>query len=97
MAQRSEYAVADSLYRMGREQEALERFKSLRAKYSDGAIAADVIWWLGIIITVITSRNWQPDIYSRLSRIFLKAIYVTMPIILWPCFFRGIEDAGGAG
>ncbi|MFA5095979.1 MAG: tetratricopeptide repeat protein [Candidatus Omnitrophota bacterium] len=47
LAQKAEYAAADSLFQLGREEEALAGFKALRAKYSDGAIAGDIIWWLG--------------------------------------------------
>ncbi len=47
LVQKSEYEIADCYYRLGNEQEAMNRFNSLRAKYPDSRLAAEIIWWLG--------------------------------------------------
>jgi len=47
IVQRSEYEIADCLYRMGSEEEAVSRFKSLRSKYPYSNLAPEVVWWLG--------------------------------------------------
>jgi tetratricopeptide (TPR) repeat protein len=45
--QKSEFEIADCFYRMGNEDEAVSRFKSLRSKYPDSSLAPEVVWWLG--------------------------------------------------
>jgi len=47
LVQKSEYEIADCLYRMGEEKEAMARFKLLRSKYPDSKLTPEVIWWLG--------------------------------------------------
>ncbi len=44
---KAEYEIADCFYRMGNENEALARFKSLRSKYPDSSLSAEIMWWLG--------------------------------------------------
>jgi tetratricopeptide (TPR) repeat protein len=45
--QKAEYEIADCFYRMGKEEEAVNRFQLLRSKYPDSGLAAEVVWWLG--------------------------------------------------
>ncbi|MCX5714051.1 MAG: tetratricopeptide repeat protein, partial [Candidatus Omnitrophica bacterium] len=47
LVQKAEYEIADCFYQMGDEQEAMTRFKVLRAKYPDSSLTAEVVWWLG--------------------------------------------------
>ena len=47
LVQKAEYQTADCFYKMNNEQEAVFRFKGLRAKYPDSDFAPEVIWWLG--------------------------------------------------
>lgn len=47
LVQKAEYEIADCFYQMGNEKEAMERFKSLRAKYPDSSLTPEVMWWLG--------------------------------------------------
>ncbi|MDD5432925.1 MAG: tetratricopeptide repeat protein [Candidatus Omnitrophica bacterium] len=47
LIQKAEYEIADCFYQMGNEKEAMERFKSLRSKYPDSSLTAEIIWWLG--------------------------------------------------
>ncbi len=47
IVQKAEYEIADCFYQMGDEKEAMERFKTLRSKYPDSKLTAEVIWWLG--------------------------------------------------
>ncbi|MDD5655237.1 MAG: tetratricopeptide repeat protein [Candidatus Omnitrophica bacterium] len=47
LVQKSEYEIADCMYRMGNEEEAVNKFKSLRSKYPDSSLTPDVVWWLG--------------------------------------------------
>jgi len=47
LVQKAEYEIADCLYQLGNEKEAMARFKSLRTKYPDSKLTAEVVWWLG--------------------------------------------------
>jgi len=47
LVQKAEYEIADCYYQMGNEKEAMNRFKSLRSKYPDSSLTAEVMWWLG--------------------------------------------------
>lgn len=47
LVQKSEYEIADCLYRRGEEKEAMAKFKLLRSKYPDSKLTPEVIWWLG--------------------------------------------------
>lgn len=47
LVQKAEYEIADCYYQMGDEKEALNRFNSLRDKYPDSGLSAEIIWWLG--------------------------------------------------
>ncbi|OGX14908.1 MAG: hypothetical protein A2166_03430 [Omnitrophica WOR_2 bacterium RBG_13_41_10] len=47
LVQKAEYEIADCYYQMGDEKKAMERFKTLRAKYPDSKLTAEVMWWLG--------------------------------------------------
>ena len=47
LQQKIEYEIADCYYKLGQENEALSRFKLLRAKYPDANFTADIMWWLG--------------------------------------------------
>ncbi|MFH0855029.1 MAG: tetratricopeptide repeat protein [Candidatus Omnitrophota bacterium] len=61
LLQKAEYGQADSLYQMGKEEEALARFKALRSKYPDSSFTPDIIWWLGIYYY----RHKEPDLAGR--------------------------------
>ncbi|MFH1678387.1 MAG: tetratricopeptide repeat protein, partial [Candidatus Omnitrophota bacterium] len=47
LAQKAEYEIADCMFQMGNEKEAVERFKWLRSKYPDSSLTAEIMWWLG--------------------------------------------------
>ncbi len=47
LCQKAEYEIADCYYQMGDEKEAMARFKTLRTKYPDSALSAEIMWWLG--------------------------------------------------
>ncbi|MDD5691898.1 MAG: tetratricopeptide repeat protein [Candidatus Omnitrophica bacterium] len=47
LLQKAEYGIADCYYKLGREKEALERFKILRSRYPDSKLTSQVLWWLG--------------------------------------------------
>jgi len=47
LLQKAEYEIADCYYQMGDEKEAMARFKTLRSKYPDSTLTAEVMWWLG--------------------------------------------------
>ncbi|MEW6100666.1 MAG: tetratricopeptide repeat protein [Candidatus Omnitrophota bacterium] len=47
LVQKAEYEIADCFYQMGDEKEAMARFKSLRSKYPDSGLTAEIMWWLG--------------------------------------------------
>ncbi len=47
IVQKAEFEIADCFYRMGKEEEAVNRFKSLRSKYPDASLTPEVVWWLG--------------------------------------------------
>ncbi|MDD5409572.1 MAG: tetratricopeptide repeat protein [Candidatus Omnitrophica bacterium] len=61
LIQKAEYGQADSLYQLGKEEEALVRFKALRSKYPDSDFTADIIWWLGTYYY----QHKEPDLASR--------------------------------
>lgn len=61
LIQKAEYGQADSLYRAGKEEEALARFKALRSKYPDSSFTPDIVWWLG---TYYYHRK-EPDLAAR--------------------------------
>ncbi len=67
LTQKAEYAIADCYYRLGQEQEALSRFKSLRTKYPGSLFTAEVIWWLG-------SYYYQCEDLALARRYFLSII-----------------------
>ncbi|MCG2708395.1 MAG: tetratricopeptide repeat protein [Candidatus Omnitrophica bacterium] len=47
LQQRIEYEIADCYYKLGQENEAVSRFKLLRAKYPNSKLIQDIMWWLG--------------------------------------------------
>jgi len=47
LLQKAEYEIADCYYKLGREREALDRFKLLRSRYPDSKLTSQVLWWLG--------------------------------------------------
>jgi len=47
LRQKIEYEIADCYYKLGQENEAVSRFKALRAKYPDSKLTPDILWWLG--------------------------------------------------
>ena len=47
LAQETEYEIADCYYRLGREDEAVSRFKLLRSKYPNSKFTPNIMWWLG--------------------------------------------------
>jgi len=48
LAQRAEFYISDGLFRMGKKNLALNRFKNLRVKYPNSEITPEVLHWLGI-------------------------------------------------
>jgi TolA-binding protein len=47
LIQKVEYEIADCYDQLGDEKEAMARFKTLRSKYPDSSLTAEVMWWLG--------------------------------------------------
>jgi tetratricopeptide (TPR) repeat protein len=47
LRQKAEYEIADCYYKLGQEDEAVGRFKLLRAKYPNSTLTPDILWWLG--------------------------------------------------
>jgi len=47
LLQKVEYEIADCYYKLGQENEAVIRFKLLRAKYPNSKLTPDIMWWLG--------------------------------------------------
>ncbi|MDO8662285.1 MAG: tetratricopeptide repeat protein [Candidatus Omnitrophota bacterium] len=67
LEEKAEYGVADALYQMGQEEEALARFKALRSKYPGSSLAPDILWWLG-------SYYYQHNEVELAQRYFLSLI-----------------------
>lgn len=67
LTQKAEYGIADCYYRLGEEDEALIRFKSLRSKYPDSGLTPEIIWWLG-------GYYYQHNELSLARRYFLSII-----------------------
>ena len=44
--QMAEYEIADSIYQVGNEKEAITRFKYLRSKYPNSNVTPRILWWL---------------------------------------------------
>ena len=61
LIQKAEYGQADSFYQMGKEEEALSRFKALRSKYPASGFTPDIIWWLGTYYY----HHKEPDLATR--------------------------------
>ncbi|MDD5005979.1 MAG: tetratricopeptide repeat protein [Candidatus Omnitrophica bacterium] len=47
LAEKSDYAVANALYQMGEEKQAISKFKQFTEEYPESSIAPNVIFWLG--------------------------------------------------
>jgi TolA-binding protein len=47
LLQKVEYEIADCYYKLGQENEAVSRFKFLRAKYLNSKLAPNIMWWFG--------------------------------------------------
>ena len=47
LLQKVGYEIADCYYKLGQENEAVSRFKLLRAKYPNSKLTPDIMWWLG--------------------------------------------------
>jgi TolA-binding protein len=61
LIQKAEYGIADCFYQSGDQEEALKKFKVLRSKYPDSAIAPEIIWWLGRYYY----QHNEPDLAAR--------------------------------
>ncbi|MFA5177457.1 MAG: tetratricopeptide repeat protein, partial [Candidatus Omnitrophota bacterium] len=61
LIQKAEYGIADCFYQSGDQEEALKKFKALRSKYPDSAIAPEIIWWLGRYYY----QHNEPDLAAR--------------------------------
>lgn len=67
LIQKAEYEIADCLYRMGNEKEALARFNVLRTKYADSSFTAETVWWLA-------EYYYRHNDFELSSRYFLSII-----------------------
>jgi tetratricopeptide (TPR) repeat protein len=47
LLQKVEYEIADCYYKLGQEDDALGRFKLLRARYPNSKLTPNILWWLG--------------------------------------------------
>lgn len=47
LSQAAEYEIANCLYQLGREKEALQRFKVFLKKHPESKTCADIVYWLG--------------------------------------------------
>jgi TolA-binding protein len=77
LVQKSEYEIADCYYRLGNEQEAMNRFNSLRAKYPDSKLAAEIVWWLGQYNYVHNNPTVAKRYFSSLIQDFPKSELIT--------------------
>jgi len=68
--QKSEYALADCLYLLGEEDEAILRFKSLRSKYPESRIAAEAMFRLGEYYLKQDDLNLAARYFSSLIQDF---------------------------
>jgi len=77
ICQKAEYEIADCLYRMGNEKEAMSRFKLLRAKYPDSSLTPEVMWWLGEYYYRHNDLNLARRYFSSLIQDFSKSNLVS--------------------
>jgi TolA-binding protein len=73
LVQKSEYEIADCFYRLGNEQEAMNRFNTLRAKYPNSRLAAEIVWWLGQYNYVHNNPTQAKRYFSSLIQDFPKS------------------------
>ncbi len=73
IVQKAEYEIADCYYQMGNEEEAMNRFKALRAKYPDSKLTAEVIWWLAEYYYRHNDLNLARRYFSSLIQDFPKS------------------------
>jgi TolA-binding protein len=57
LSQAAEYEVANCLYQLGKEKDALERFKVFLRKHPESKICADILYWIGEYY--MTKRNFE--------------------------------------
>ena len=70
LLQNAEYEIADCYYKLGREKEAVDRFKSLRSRYPASKLTAQVLWWLGQYYYRHDDLNLAARYFSSLTRDF---------------------------
>ncbi len=73
LTQKAEYAAADSLFQLGNEKEALERFKALRSKYPDSTLTPEIVWWLGSYYYKHNERDLASRYFLSLIRDYPKS------------------------
>ena len=73
LIQKAEYEIADCFYQMGDEKEAMARFKTLRSKYPDSKLTAEVMWWLGEYYYRHNELDLARRYFSSLIRDFPKS------------------------
>jgi len=73
LLQNAEYEIADCYYKLGREKEAVGRFKSLRSRYPASKLTPQVLWWLGQYYYRNDDLSLAARYFSSLTRDFPKS------------------------
>jgi TolA-binding protein len=73
LIQKAEYEIADCFDQMGDEKEAMTRFKTLRSKYPDSVLSAEIVWWLGEYYYRHNDLNLARRYFSSLIQDFPKS------------------------
>ncbi len=76
LIQKAEYEIADCLYQLGKEKEALQKFKILRAKYPDSNLTPEITWWLGGYYSRKGNFNLARRYFSALIKDFPESALV---------------------
>jgi TolA-binding protein len=70
LLQKVEYEIADCYYKLGQENEAVSRFKLLRARYPDSKLTPDIMWWLGQYYYRSNNLNFARRYFDSLAKDF---------------------------
>jgi cellulose synthase operon protein C len=70
LLQKVEYEIADCYFKLGQEDEAVSRFKSLRTKYPDSKLTPEIMWWLGQYYYRQNDFNLARRYFSSLAQDF---------------------------
>lgn len=94
---KAEYQIADIYYRMGREEEAVDKFRILRSKYPQAALADKIIFWLGNYYYRLQNFNLARRYFSSLLQDYPKSSLVgEASIALADIYFQNQDYAQAA-